>query len=274
MNEREESTRDPALSGLYRQATSAEPSAALDAVILAAARQAVQPAPVRRSSWWKQWSTPLTVMATLVMAVMLTLTVDRQPKDLPAPATLPDEQAPAPVERREATLPKAQPPYKAEAPAGKADAAAARAKSAGTVAAKPEPFPAAAPPSPAMKEKAEAPSQPAAELASPVMQEKKAARSAAPAVNDAISDRAAAPLGAAVPAAAPARTQAEEARQELRKAMPAASVSAGKPAMPTPQAWIDEIRQLRRQGLFDEANRRLAEFRKAYPDYVLPEDLR
>ena len=89
MNEREESTRDPALSGLYRQAAPAEPPAALDAVILAAARQAVQPAPVRRTSWWKKWSTPLTVMATVVMAVMLTLTVDRQPKDLPAPASMP-----------------------------------------------------------------------------------------------------------------------------------------------------------------------------------------
>ena len=274
MNEREESTRDPALSGLYRQAAPAEPPAALDAVILAAARQAVQPAPVRRTSWWKKWSTPLTVMATVVMAVMLTLTVDRQPKDLPAPASMPEEQAPAPVERREATLPKAAPSYKAEVPAAKADAAAAKAKSAGAVAPKPEPFPAAAPPSPAMKEKAEAPSQPAAELASPVMQEKKAARSAlppaaAPAANDAVSDRTAAPFGAAVPAA---RSQAEEARPELRKALPAAS--AGKPAMPTPQVWIEEIRQLRRQGQLDEASRRLAEFRKAYPDYVLPEDLR
>jgi hypothetical protein len=39
-------------------------------------------------------------------------------------------------------------------------------------------------------------------------------------------------------------------------------------------AWLEEVRALRRQGREEEAMRRLAEFRKAYPGYLLPEDLR
>ncbi len=43
---------------------------------------------------------------------------------------------------------------------------------------------------------------------------------------------------------------------------------------PKPEAWIEEIRKLRRQGQPAEAERSLREFRAAYPDYPLPEDLR
>ncbi|MDQ5877824.1 MAG: hypothetical protein QG638_556, partial [Pseudomonadota bacterium] len=44
---------------------------------------------------------------------------------------------------------------------------------------------------------------------------------------------------------------------------------------PRPEiVWLEEIRALRRQGREDEAARRLAEFRLAYPDYPLPEDLK
>jgi len=43
---------------------------------------------------------------------------------------------------------------------------------------------------------------------------------------------------------------------------------------PSPEAWIEEIRTLRRQGREREAAERLDEFRRAYPGYALPEDLR
>ncbi len=45
-------------------------------------------------------------------------------------------------------------------------------------------------------------------------------------------------------------------------------------ALKAPEAWLEEIRSLRRQGKFPEAKRGLREFRAAYPDYRLPEDLR
>jgi hypothetical protein len=42
----------------------------------------------------------------------------------------------------------------------------------------------------------------------------------------------------------------------------------------SPQAWIEEIRALRRQGREREALEAIERFRRAYPDFVLPEDLR
>ncbi|HMH17601.1 MAG TPA: hypothetical protein VK572_05575 [Burkholderiales bacterium] len=42
----------------------------------------------------------------------------------------------------------------------------------------------------------------------------------------------------------------------------------------TPEKWLEDIRQLRAQGKTAEAERELAEFRKRYPDYRLPEDFR
>ena len=123
MSERDKENReliqDTQLSGLYRQASLQEPSAALDASILAAARRAVQPAPVRPQAWWKRLRAPMAVAATVMLAVMLSLTVERQPAELPPPVL--DEQAPAPVERREAVMPQS-------APAGKPDAPLAKAK--------------------------------------------------------------------------------------------------------------------------------------------------
>jgi hypothetical protein len=38
--------------------------------------------------------------------------------------------------------------------------------------------------------------------------------------------------------------------------------------------WLDEIRRLKREGREKEAAEQLAEFRKAYPAYALPEALR
>ena len=41
-----------------------------------------------------------------------------------------------------------------------------------------------------------------------------------------------------------------------------------------PQAWLEDIRKLKAEGKPEEAGRELAEFRKRYPDYALPDDLR
>jgi hypothetical protein len=44
-------------------------------------------------------------------------------------------------------------------------------------------------------------------------------------------------------------------------------------AQRSPEAWLDEISRLRREGREAEAAEQLAEFRKAYPAYALPEGL-
>ena len=51
--------------------------------------------------------------------------------------------------------------------------------------------------------------------------------------------------------------------------------STAKRIAPRPEiVWLEEIRALRRQGREEEAARWMAEFRAAYPDYTLPEDLK
>jgi hypothetical protein len=42
----------------------------------------------------------------------------------------------------------------------------------------------------------------------------------------------------------------------------------------TPEKWLEDIRKLKTDGKTTEAERELAEFKKRYPDYILPEELR
>ena len=60
--------RDERLSRLYRESAAGEPPPALDAVILAAARAAVAPAPPRRPGW-RAWMLPTSLAATVVLTV-------------------------------------------------------------------------------------------------------------------------------------------------------------------------------------------------------------
>ena len=48
----------------------------------------------------------------------------------------------------------------------------------------------------------------------------------------------------------------------------------GAKAERTPQAWLDDIRKLVKEGKLQEADAEIARFKKRYPDYVLPEDMR
>jgi len=41
-----------------------------------------------------------------------------------------------------------------------------------------------------------------------------------------------------------------------------------------PSAWIERIRQLREEGLTDQAQAELQSFHEAYPEYPVPDDLR
>ncbi|MBS1196593.1 MAG: hypothetical protein H6R18_378 [Proteobacteria bacterium] len=258
----EEELRDPALSGLYRQHRQAEPAAALDAAILAHARQAVEK-PARKSSWWKRFSAPFALAATVVLAVLVSLNVDKeQPAFVPPP--IPAEQPPAPVETRQ--LIPAAPPLADKPQAGKADKSkavstiktestkpAARIEKKDRLEALPAPFPAA----PAvMPEKA----------AGPPVQTKADSQlgSGAAAPASPMRDRnAASPDSrASIPEESRARTPADAQAQQ--KAITKES----------PATWIEKIRRLRREGKMAEAEQSLAEFRRAYPDYKLPEDFR
>ena len=76
---------DPQLARLYREHAHAEPSAAIDQHILAAARQtATHPQVTRKSGWWQRWRMPLTLVTTVMLTATLALLVERQPPEQPS----------------------------------------------------------------------------------------------------------------------------------------------------------------------------------------------
>jgi len=90
------------------------------------------------------------------------------------------------------------------------------------------------------------------------------------------------PPAAPRPEAMQAAPSAEAAPAPRPQASPslAAGIAADQIAAPaakaerTPQAWIDDIRKMMKEGKSEEAGEEIARFKKRYPDYVLPEDLR
>lgn len=238
MTDRHDLPQDPALSGLYRAGAGDGPPPALDARILAAAHAAARP-PALPRPWWKRLTLPVGVAASALLAAMLSLTVQRHPPETVAPA---DDAAAARAPQR--VPPAASPTVAAPASARQA-ASPPEEKKARTAAPAapapvlgPAPLPAQAPPAPAAAESFAAPA----------------------AKSEIAADRAVA---------------AERAPQGLElRAAPAPAGVAARQAAPAPAAWIEEIRELRRQGQAEAAARRLAEFRRAHPDYPLPDDLK
>lgn len=109
------------------------------------------------------------------------------------------------------------------------------------------------------------------------------ASSPAPAPSPAPASSPAAPSTASAPALAPASPPAPTPAF-APAAAPAAAATSGAvtsalsaaPKAPerSPQVWIEEIRKLMAAGQSEEAGAEIAEFKKRYPDYTLPEDLR
>ena len=258
---------------LAQSAPHGEPSAALDARILAAARAADakprhQPRP---------WPIAFGVAASLVLALGIAWRL----RPLPGPAV----EAPHPAASTEAPVGFIEPP-----PERRAAPAAMPLPEVAKPVATPSP-----PPSPAIAERRRQLPAPAVEAPAPpeppVVLE-------APAPAEAAS---AAPLPAPPPAAAPApAVQAESAPAAARKAAvsaepqpedntfdaaAAADQAAGdEPETDVPpasadspevrQAWLQRIRELVGSGQADAARASLKEFVRRHPDVPVPDDLR
>lgn len=236
---------DPKLSRAYREASSEEPPAALDAAILAAAkRQAATPRRPARASWVR-WMAPASALATLLVGVSVAFLMQREQPEIIDDTTVrqaaPQPQRPQPERASEATKAKA------------ADSAADKKEA-----------PAAAAPAPAATSAGQAPphaprpaqAAPPAAAAFPAESRAKAGAPAMARESNAASDSASGELGAAAPAAAGKLAP-------LRQAATPRS----------PEAWLEEIERLKREGRDKEAAEQLAAFRKAYPAYALPEAL-
>jgi len=284
---------DPDVSRIYREASTEAPPAALDAAILAAARKRVaKPQSRARSSWLRRMA-PASALATLLVAVSLAFLVEREQtsrdaRDGPiAPQPQPQQAPPAraaesskpkaadsaaaAVEAKTDAPAKAVPTEKSDAPAATVPAPASRRPEAAAPAA--EAFPAES-----SAKAGENSAKAAAISGKPVENSaKEAGISAKP---DESSAKAAESRMSAAKAAAESNVAGDAGLRDLGAAAPAAPAAAGKVAplrqdaiRRSPEAWLEEISRLRREGRDREAAVQLAEFRKAYPAHAVPEAL-
>jgi hypothetical protein len=273
---------DTELSQAYREAKHPEPSAALDANILAAAQAAV--APQRRRPAWFGWAVPLSTTAVLVLGISLLFRMQ-----LEAPETLRKDLPPLPALESApslATSASDAPADRSVAPAATAQAIAER-KTDQTSAA---PTVAAAAPEFAANTAAVASvaSAPAA------MEERAAIAPMLPPRSSPVADSVTvpAPVSAPAPAAAAGASLAREYAIRAEKESAAKAVSpSSEPAsaarlkqgmsrmqaatllMESPEQWVESIRKLLREGRVDAARTRLQELRKRFPDFPLPPDM-
>jgi hypothetical protein len=278
---------DPKLSRLYREASSDGPPAALDAAILAAARKQIATPRRRERSSWRRWMAPASALATLVVAVSLAFLVERE-----QPGTI-----------DETVIRRVPPRLQSTSPAGVTESA--KTKAAGSAAAEKKESSAAAdraapglatrkdvPTGGAPKqslvpaERAQVP-VPATPAQAPAPRSAEPAAPAAPAAQAFPAEsraKAAAPAVVAPRAAESRMTQESNVASDSALGGAGAAATAGpaaagklapmrQPAIQrTPEAWLDEISRLKREGRDKEAAEQLAEFRKVYPAYAVPEN--
>jgi hypothetical protein len=225
-------TDDDKISRRYRELAREEPPRHVDEAMLAAARRAAEarPAPLVAPSG-RRWYFPLAAAAVIVLAVAVTVHVERQQTGV--------EVAEAPVAASEA-------PREEKKPAAQAPAEPKRELFAA------DPKRAPAPDKREMAPRTDAPQAPAPAGAAPA-----AAPPEAPATGARDSVRA--------DAAARPQPRAEAQSAMRQRSAELAAVHA------SPEQWLQGIADLRRQGRHEEADKTLAEFRRAYPDYRIPE---
>ncbi len=269
-------TRDPRVSAGYRALGEAQPPEALDAAILAASRRAVGAGPQRAgASRLRRWALPVSIAAVVVLSLSLVVRVQLERPDLEAllppvavdkPAGDAKEEVAALAKRNE--LARTEPKAKAGAAA---PATAERERQALRAPPTPAPAPAAAPPARAFVAEPPAPkSAPApapAESAAPAQlgAASGAAPAAAPGIPEGRADRA--------PSAEPQAAGRVASNAALEDRAQASAEAAGKKDE-VPREWLERIARLRREGRVKEADDSLAEFRRRYPDYEIPREMR
>jgi Meckel syndrome type 1 protein len=232
---------DPAtseLQALYGEAATEEPGPSLDRAILAAAHAELRPAvaPRRQTPRWRNWFAATSAIAVAMLGLSLTWRVmDEQERELREEISA----GQAATESASKTLPAELPA--AAKPASKAPKPVLDVPVARSPVAEPLAFPAA----PAAMAPAPAPPQES-------MQKSRRAEA------DELRET----------------HDARETPRDARAGSLAAPASAlRKLDVLAPEAWLQQIRELRAAGRNAEAIQSLARFRGRYPDFVLPDDL-
>ena len=228
------------LSLLYEHGKKEEPSAAIDKYILQAARNAVSEKKATGAGPFSgSWQMPAALAAVLILAIGVTVTMERfaGPGQSQVDRFAPSSEMPKPAERA----------------------------SENKAVIKPEPH--------VDTKTKRLQVQPEESPASP------AARDTVPASPPAESAEQGETAGIlkTVPAAEPRMTIEKETQQKSMD-IGQQSGAAGKPlqqeSQPTAERWLNSIRELVQQDKLDEARKQLANFRRVYPDYTLPEEFK
>ena len=300
--------RDEELSHIYRDAEGPRPPQRVDDNILAASQRVAgnmrQPAPFGLP---RRWHVPVALAATVVVTSTVALMVfERQsgvdvaskaPRaERPAKAATPQKASPAepqraePPEKSPAAEPQRAGPSQ-KSPVAEPPRAVSPGKSPSTDLARAAPPPAA--PAPKAASRSDRVLQQTVETA--LSGERRGTGQAArvPAIPPGVEILKKSDEAKPVPDAqraleaqqqmqamkAPAAAAPAPGANTLRESAVPASGLASRVAVPeakerTPEKWLEDIRKLKTEGKALDAERELAEFRKRYPDYRLPEDLR
>ena len=285
--------KDSRLSRIYREGSWPEPSRQIDQAILAASRRSAR----EQRSFAKRWVPAFAVAATVVLASAIVLKAVREQPEVVSPSVSEKETGIRAMRSLPAAEPKAQETKPARAAAEQPaptpqgfsstmdTAEAARLerlrrdldlKQGPPPSESPLPVPKSAlaeKPASALKKEASDSLQRRPDVTQNVR-----AREVRPA-NAPVSvfgapPPAQAPASAPAPASPPAPATPPGAAATSAGVTSALSAGAAKAPERTPQAWIEDIRKLMKAGMSEEAGGELAQFKKRYPDYVLPEDLR
>jgi len=251
---------DDKLSRRYRELAREEPSASVDATILARARRR---APGHRRSWF----VPVSIAAVLMLGVGVTLRMQMEEPGIETSAPKREFPVRVPESAPAAAAPTVDAVKPAEAPAPRPQLEP-KAKSRLAAPAKPAAAPA---PAPMQERKDASPREEDSMMAVPGAP----GPIAPPAANFVPSPPPAAARSDAAPAAAGAvglqLPEPQRARQETQAGASAAKELKKSAVLPDRDAELERIAKLREAGNHAEADRALEEFRKRYPDFRIPE---
>ncbi len=294
--------RDPRVTEAYQGLGNENPPEAIDAAILAASRRAVGARPTVAGARARRWALPISIAAVVVLTMSLALRVQLERSDLESAEPTPSVSAVPPAARSPAADDKDAPRSAALESKEEMRATAKQNQPADALAkSKPAAAPSAAVESkPSVRGAGEreqsAPARKA--LKTPPMRTE-APQAAAPgfvpappAPAPSPAEPAAAPLGAAAASGAarpdvatglarqmPAEADANAGRAASRMAVedrvqPLAEKAGKADADLSPRDWLERIATLRRDGRAKAADESLAAFRRRYPDYEIPKELR
>jgi hypothetical protein len=250
---------DKALSHIYREGAWPEPNRQIEEAIRTTERE--------RRSFTRRWALPFALAAGVVLAFALIFRTERPSPVAGSPphASVPklDQSAVTPDAQKAAVKPdtqKAGVKLEEQKAAIKPDAQKAAVKpDVQKAPVKPQSAPASA----------RAPAPPSPAVTPPYAMRKDEAERRGLLPPDVGLKPGSPASESALPPLAPKSAPKKELTERERAPDPPTFV----PTRP-PQAWIEDIRKLKAEGKAEEASLALAEFRKRYADFVLPEDLR